>query len=92
MLVLIDVRVYSNAPKTEVTGLSNGIWQLRLAKPPVKGKANKELISFLSKVLGTGKNSVSIARGHTGRNKVIRVDGLAMEEIAKRLAASVSKR
>ena len=90
--MLINVRVYPNAPRNEVAGPSNGVWQLRVAAPPVKGKANKELISFLGKVLGAGKNSVSIARGHTSRNKVISVDGLAEEEITRRLAASVSTR
>lgn len=90
--MLINVRVYPNALRNEVAGSSNGVWQLRVAAPPVKGKANKELISFLGKVLGAGKNSVSIAQGHTSRNKVISVDGLAEEEITKRLAASVSAR
>ena len=88
--MLINVRVYPNAPRNEVAGPSNGVWQLRVAAPPVKGKANKELISFLGKVLGVSKSSVSIAQGHTSRNKVISVDGLTQQEIMKRLAASVS--
>ncbi len=90
--MFITVRVYPNATKNEVVGFSDGVWQVRVAAPPIKGKANKELISFLSKVLGVSKSSVSIARGHTTRSKLIAVDGLTQEEIMKRLSSSVSRR
>ncbi len=84
----ITVRVYPNATKNEVAGFSDGVWQVRVAAPPVKGKTNKELISFLSEVLGVGKSSVSIAQGHTSRSKLIAVDGLTQQEIMKRLSSS----
>ena len=86
--MFISVRVYPNATKNEVVGFGDGAWQVRISAPPVKGKANKELISFLSKVLGIGKGSLSIAKGHTSRSKVIAVDGLTQEEIINRLLAS----
>ena len=53
--------------------------------PPIKGKANRELITFLSWLLGVGKGSVNIIKGHTTRNKVVAVDGLSREEVMKRL-------
>jgi len=90
--VIISVRLYPNATKNEVVGFSDEVWQVRVAAPPVKGEANKEVISFLSKVLGVSKSSVSIARGHTNRNKLIAIDMLTREEIMKRLSASVSSR
>ena len=90
--MFITVRVYPNATKDEVVGFSDGVWQVRVAAPPIKGKANKELISFLSKVLGVGRSSLSITKGHTSRSKLIAVDGLTQEEIMKRLSASVSRR
>jgi len=86
--VFVSVRVYPSANKNEVAGFSDGVWLVRVSAPPVKGKANKELISFLSKVLGVGKSSVSIAQGHTSRSKLIAVDGLTQQEIMKRLSSS----
>ncbi len=86
--MIISVRLYPNATKNELIGLSHGVWQVRVAAPPVKGKANKELISFLGKVLGVGKSSVSIVQGHTSRSKLIAIDGLTQEEIMKRLSSS----
>lgn len=90
--MFITVRVYPNATKNEVVGFSDGVWQVRVAAPPIKGKANKELMSFLSKVLGVGRSSLSITKGHTTRSKLIAVDGLTQEELMKRLSSAVSSR
>jgi hypothetical protein len=75
----ISVHVYPNAIKNEVVGLSNGVLCVKISAPPVKGKANRELIAFLSRILGTKRDSVSIIKGHTNRNKVVVVDGLSRE-------------
>lgn len=86
--MLISVRVHPNAKKSGLSGSLDGVWQIKVAAPPVKGKANAELLALLSKVLGVGKSNLSIAKGHTSRSKVITVDGLSEAEIMKRLSAS----
>ena len=85
--VFISVRVYPNAAKNEVAGFSDGVWQVRVSAPPVKGKANRELTAFLSEVLGVSRSSLTIVKGHTSRNKVITIDGLSQEEIVRRLSS-----
>ena len=84
-VVSISVRVHPNASRNEVTGFTDGIFQVRVAAPPVKGQANRELIAFLSKILGTGKSRIIITRGHTARNKLITISGLSAEDVTKRL-------
>lgn len=91
MSASITVRVYCNAVKNEVTGFIGGAWRTKISAPPVRGKANKELMGFLSEVLVIGKDRVNLARGHTSRTKLIIVEGLAQEEVMKRLS-SVSVR
>ena len=86
--MFISVRVHPNATSNGVMGFNDGVWQVKVSAPPVKGKANRELITFLSKVLGVGKSSLGIAKGHTSRNKVIAVEGLTEEEVMKRLSSS----
>ena len=86
--VEISVRVHPGSARNEVVGVSEGIWQVRVAAPPVKGKANKELIAFLSQLLGVGKSRIGIIKGHTARNKVIAINGLSQEDIMKRLSPS----
>ena len=76
---LLRLRVHPNASRNEVTGFTDGVLQVRVAAPPVKGKANKELTDFLSKALGVSKCSITIVKGHTSRNKVIAIDGLSHE-------------
>ena len=81
----ISVRVHPNAARSEVTGVTDGVYQVRVSAPPVKGKANKELIAFLSRLSGVSKSQIDIIRGHTTRNKIIAIDGLSQEDIMNRL-------
>lgn len=86
----ISVRVYPNAKKNELGGVTGGVWQLKVTAPPVEGKANAALITVLSKLLGVSKSRLSIIRGHTGRNKIVAVDSLSDEEVMKRLSSSAA--
>ena len=83
----IAVRVAPNAARSEVVGFVGGVLRVKVAAPPVKGKANKELVVLLSRVLGLDKSRISIATGEASRNKVIAVDGLSREEVMKRLSS-----
>lgn len=78
--------VYPNAARNEVLGFTNGILRVKVAAPPVKGKANRELIACLGRLLGVGKSSVNIVKGHTSRSKIITINGLSQEEVIRRLS------
>ena len=82
---LLRLRVSPNARRNEVDGLTDGVFQVRVAAPPVKGKANRELIAFLSQALGVSQSSITIVKGLTSRNKVIAFDGLSPEDVSNRL-------
>jgi uncharacterized protein (TIGR00251 family) len=68
-----------------VTGLIQETLRLKIAAPPQQGRANRDLVVFLSRLLGLKRDSVEILSGHTARNKVIRIRGLSKEEALKRL-------
>ena len=82
---LLRLKVYPNAGRSEVTGFTDGVLHIRVAAPPVKGKANEELAAFLSQALGLSKSSLNIIKGHTSRNKVMAIAGLSQEDIINRL-------
>ena len=82
----IPLQVYPNAGRNEVMGFTEGILRVRIAAPPVKGKANKELVAFLAQLLGVGKGSINIVKGHTSRNKLITIDGLSREDVIRQLS------
>ena len=84
----ISVRVHPGATRNEVVSFTGGILQVRVSAPPVKGKANRELIAFLSRLLNVSRSRVDIVTGRTSRSKVIAIDGLTREEIMQRLFSS----
>lgn len=81
----IRVRVYPNADRNEIVSLISGVLRIRISAPSVKGKANKELMAFLSRLLDTSKDNISITKGHTGRNKLVVIDGFSQDSILKLL-------
>lgn len=70
------VRVVPNARKTEVVGVVDGILRVRLAKPPVDGQANDELLELLARWFGVRESKVTVIRGTTSRTKTVLVDGV----------------
>ncbi len=84
----IFVRIQPGASKSELVGETGGVWRIRVAAPPREGKANRELIEFLSDKLDIAKSRISIIRGESARDKVISVSELSEEQVRKRLAGS----
>ena len=82
----LNLKVTPNAAHSSVNGYKDGVLQVRIAAPPVEGKANRELVTILSKTLGLRKSAIKIVKGQTSRNKVIRIEGLGNKEINERLA------
>ena len=78
--------MHPNAARNELAGFSEGVLRVNVAAPPVRGKANKELIAFLAQKLGLSKGDLTILKGHTSRNKVISIIGLTREELNQRLS------
>ena len=87
----VSVAVQPNAGRDEVVGFEDGVLRVKIAAPPVKGKANRELIDFLSKRLGVSKRSITIEKGLTSRRKVIAIEGLSEAEVTERLTRDIHK-
>ena len=72
----IVARVQPNASQNKVLGFEDGVLQVRIAAPPIKGKANQELITFLSDILGVSRSNLTIEKGITCKRKIVRITGL----------------
>jgi len=68
-----------------MVGFRGGVLHVRVTAPPTKGKANQELVKFLSSLLGISKSNLSIERGMTGKKKTIAVRGLGRDQVFKLL-------
>jgi uncharacterized protein (TIGR00251 family) len=84
-IIKINVKVQPNAHKNEMSGFNDGIWRVKIAAPPDKGKANRELILFFSDLLGVKKDDISLLKGLTSHNKIIGITGLTQEAVVNRL-------
>ena len=79
--VTIKVRVQPRAPRTEVVGEHDGALKLRIASPPVDGKANEECRRYLAKLLKVSATSVEIISGEASRDKVVRVFNMSTRRV-----------
>jgi len=63
----------------------DGVVLARVSAPPVDGRANEALCRLLADALDVPPSRVSVIRGQTAREKVVRVDGLDDTQVAARL-------
>lgn len=80
----LTLHIQPGAKKTEIAGLHGDALKIRLAAPPVDGKANAALLAFVAEVLDLPKQAVSLKSGQTSRRKVVEAIG-APADVARRL-------
>ena len=78
---VFPVRVVPKASRSEIVGSEGGTLKVRIAAPPVKGKANKALVKLLAKTLGVSGSQLEIISGHKTRRKTVRVYGVGSEAL-----------
>lgn len=83
--VKLALFIQPKSSKNEIVGPHNGALKIKITAPPVDGKANAELVDFLSEILDIPKRQIEILKGETGRNKSVEITGLTSEQISKRL-------
>jgi len=70
---LLAIRVQPSASVTKVVGEHGDELKVRLAAPPVDGKANAELVRFLARAVGVPRGAVAVVRGQSSRSKIVRI-------------------
>ena len=83
--VQFKIKVQPRACKNEIAGLQEDALKIRITAPPVEGEANEACIRFIAQKLGIATSRVSIVSGHTGRNKMVLVEGVNKEQLLQQL-------
>ena len=77
----LTLHIQPGAKKSEFAGLHGDALKVRLAAPPVDGKANEALLRFMAEELGIPKSAVNLKSGQTSRRKVLEVAGTTAEAV-----------
>lgn len=83
----VTVRVIPRSSRNTLAWEQGSI-KARLTAPPVEGAANEALIALLATQLALPKRAITIVQGASGRQKVVEIEGLTPEELAKKLSSS----
>jgi uncharacterized protein (TIGR00251 family) len=83
--ITLTLHIQPGVKKTEVAGLYGDALKIRLAAPPVDGKANAALIGFVADRLGVAKSAVSLKSGQTSRRKVLEVLAVSAGDVQRLL-------
>ncbi|HYR01534.1 MAG TPA: DUF167 domain-containing protein [Casimicrobiaceae bacterium] len=79
--LVLALHVQPGAKRTEAAGAHGegpqARLRIRLAAPPVEGKANAELLRFLAAAFGVPRSRVTLVRGERSPDKTVRIDGPA---------------
>jgi uncharacterized protein (TIGR00251 family) len=86
----LRLRVAPRSSRTRVVGRHGDGWKVAVAAAPERGKANEAVVELLAGTLGLPRRDVSVVSGHTGREKIVELGGLAPDEIDRRLASAAA--
>ncbi len=81
--VTLTLHAQPGTKKTEFAGLHGEALKIRLAAPPIDGKANAVLTTFLAKYLGVPKAAISILSGESSRHKILWLQGVSEAALMK---------
>ena len=84
--ITLTLHIQPGAKKTECVGLHGDALKIRLAAPPVDGKANAALVAFVADYFGLAKSAVRLKSGQTSRRKVLEIADLTEARINELLS------
>jgi uncharacterized protein len=71
----LKIKVIPGSAKTEIKNkMADGTIKIAVAAAPERGRANIELLKFLSAELGVPKNSLALIAGAADRVKLVKIN------------------
>jgi uncharacterized protein (TIGR00251 family) len=89
--IIIKIIVTPNSKEQGIEGVDQwrGALKVRIKAPAQKGKANSELIEFLSYSLSVPSSDISIKAGETSRLKELEICGLNEKDLGKLVSENI---
>ncbi len=81
----LSVRVVPQASQNKIVGFRDGVLRVKIAAPPVDGKANEELCRFLGKSFDLPPSAIRILGGQTSKKKTLEIP-LTLQQLLERIS------
>jgi len=78
-VLTLTLHVQPGAKRTDVAGLHGEALKIRLAAPPIEGRANDALLKFIAEYFGVPLRQVELKQGGQSRHKVVAITGSKVE-------------
>lgn len=88
--VLLSLYIQPRSSRNRIVGLHDKAVKLSITTPPVDGKANKAVISYLAKLFGLPKTALCIVQGEKSRAKLVALSNISLEKVAEIIGAQLS--
>ncbi len=89
--IVLRVHVQPGAGRSAVVGRHGDALKVRVAAPPIEGRANEASRSLVAEALGVPESDVELISGESSRAKRFRLNGLDAEEGEKRLRVALDE-
>lgn len=84
--VTLAIKLQPRASKNEIGDPTGAELRIKVTAPPVDAAANEALLRLLADTLDCPRGKVELIRGHTARQKVVRIYGITAADVSRRLA------
>lgn len=84
----LAIKAIPNAPRSEIVGWLGEALKVKVHAPPVEGRANDALCALLAGTLGLPRRAVTVLRGDTSRQKLVRIEGLTLAEVRSKVSSN----
>ena len=78
-VLTLTLHIQPGAKRTDIAGLHGEALKIRLAAPPIEGRANEALLKFIAESFGVPLRQVELKQGGQSRHKVVAISGSKVE-------------
>ena len=78
-VLTLTLHIQPGAKRSELAGLHGEALKIRLAAPPVEGRANEALLKFIAGLFDVPVGQVELKQGSQSRHKVVAISGSTVD-------------
>jgi uncharacterized protein (TIGR00251 family) len=92
VIISIEVKPASKIQAIEGVNRFRDTLNVRILEVAQKGRANSELVRYISEILSIPAWKIAIIKGATSRRKKIRIEGITQDELIRRMIQFITEK